>query len=375
MYIKMDSDHSRFKKIVRGWIRKELKNFIISGDLMTRLPKAGGGDRTLTIPLPRIQLPQFEFGPSDESGGVGQGEGDVGSRVPSKQQLPGGEAGSEAGEKSYEDEITLDELAGLLGDELALPRIENKGDRKFERKHRRFSGVLNQGPESLHHFRRTYRAALKRSLAAGDYDPKNPVIVPIKDDKRYRSCDPILSPLGSAVIIYMMDVSGSMGDKQKELVRLTSFWLDTWLSHAYKGVEKRFIVHDASAKVVGEDVFYRIRESGGTLISSAYKKAQDLIAREFPPADWNIYLFHFSDGDNWSQSDTQQCLQLLEKTLLPAANLFCYGQTESRYGSGQFLKDLNRHFQGKDAGKVVTSQMADRGSIIDTLKTFLGKGR
>ena len=381
MYVKMDSDHSRFKKIVKGWIRKELKNFIISGDITTRLPTQTSGSaqpKTLTIPLPRIDLPQFEFGSPEEQGngqGVGQGRGDVGDQVPASATEEVGGAGDGSAQHTYEDEVSLDTLAQMLGEELSLPRIEDKGDATFDKQRRRFSGVVNQGPESLHHFRCTYRSALKRSLAAGEYDPERPVIIPIKADKRYRSCDTLKSPQSSAVIIYMMDVSGSMGEKQKELVRLTSFWLDTWLMHAYQGVERRFIVHDATAQIVDEDVFYRIRESGGTLISSAYKKAYELITTEFNPEDWNIYLFHFSDGDNWSQSDTQTCMQLLETQLLPAANLFCYGQTDSRYGSGQFLKDLTQRFDDKNTDKVVTSQIADRAQIIDTLKVFLGKGR
>lgn len=386
MHTKMDGDHNRFKKIVNGWVRKELKNFIVSGDITTKRPSSPsghhhghkghkGGSQTLTIPLPRIELPQFEFGSAEQQGsgrGVGSGEGDIGDQVSSSNSE---EVGDGSAQHTYEDEVSLDTLAQMLGEELGLPRIEDKGDRRVDKKHRRFRGVLNQGPESLHHFRRTYRQALKRNLASGEYDPQHPVIVPIKEDKRYRSCELIMSPQGSAVMIYMMDVSGSMGEKQKELVRLASFWLDTWLMHAYQGVEKRFIVHDATAKIVDEDVFYRIRESGGTLISSAYKKAQELIDTEFSPQDWNIYLFHFSDGDNWSQSDTQECMSLLEDQLLPAANLFCYGQTESRYGSGQFLKDLSQRFDPQATDKVVTSQMTERSQIIDTLKAFLGKGR
>ena len=381
MYTKMDSDYNRFKKIVKGWLRKELKNFIVSGDITTRLPthKSGlGGSKTITVPLPRIELPQFEYGsPTEQNGGsgVGQGGGEVGEAVPATPADEGQQAGEISSQHGYEDEVSLDTLAQMLGEELALPRIENKREGALQQKRRRFSGVVNQGPESLHHFRCTYRAALKRSLAAGEYDLHNPVIVPIKDDRRYRSHDTVAAPQGSAAIIYMMDVSGSMGEMQKELVRLTSFWLDTWIMHAYQGVERRFIVHDATAQVVAEDVFYRIRESGGTLISSAYKQAAALIAQEFNPQDWNVYLFHFSDGDNWSQSDTQICLQLLEDELLPAVNLFGYGQTESRYGSGQFLKDLQQRFDPKSVEKVITSQIAERAQIVDTLKTFLGKGR
>ena len=140
----------------------------------------------------------------------------------------------------------------------------------------------------------------------------------------------------------MMDVSGSMGDEQKEIVRIESFWIDTWLRSQYHGIESRYIIHDAMAKEVDRDTFFKTRESGGTMISSAYKLCAKMIEDEYPPELWNIYPFHFSDGDNWSVDDTHTCVELLKKEILPYVNLFCYGQVESPYGSGQFIKDLTR---------------------------------
>ena len=112
----------------------------------------------------------------------------------------------------------------------------------------------------------TYSAGLLRgsqTRLSGNYDIENPVVIPIKEDKRYRSYKTIQQKSANAAIIYMMDVSGSMGDEQKEIVRLTS-WLDTWLSSQYKGLERRFIIHDATAKEVEQDIFYKTKESGGT---------------------------------------------------------------------------------------------------------------
>ena len=366
--MKMDTDLNRFHKIVRGKIKKELRRFISNGDLIGRQ-----GKKMITIPLPRIDLPKFTFG-SPQKSGVGQGEGEVGEEMDQGQPGEGEGAGNEAGDHSLEVDVTLDELAHILGEELELPNIENKGKANLQDEEIKYSGLLRQGPESLHNFRRTYREALKRSISMGEYDPDDPVVVPIKDDKRYRSFKVIKSQVTNAVIIYMMDVSGSMGDEQKEVVRLTSFWLDTWLSNQYEGIERRYIIHDATAREVSQDTFYRTKESGGTLISSAYKLACDLIENHYPPTDWNVYLFHFSDGDNWSGNDTAECLKILENQLLPASNLFSYGQVESRYGSGQFLRDLNKHFSGENE-KVTVAQIKDREAIMDALKIFLGKGK
>ncbi len=88
--------------------------------------------------------------------------------------------------------------------------------------------------------------------------------MPIREDKRYRSWSTTPQPQSNAVIIYMMDVSGSMGDEQKEIVRIESFWIDTWLRSQYQGLESRYIIHDAVAKEVDRDTFFHTRESGGT---------------------------------------------------------------------------------------------------------------
>ncbi len=199
------------------------------------------------------------------------------------------------------------------------------------------------------------------------------MVVPVPDDKRYRSWKTINEPITNAVIIYMMDVSGSMGDEQKEIVRIESFWLDAWLTRQYKGLESRFIIHDAVAREVDRETFFHTRESGGTMISSAYKLCAQIISSDYPAAEWNIYPFHFSDGDNWSMDDTLACVELLKTQLLPKCNMFAYGQVESPYGSGQFIKDLKEHFAKDD--RVVTSEIRDKDAIVGSIKDFLGKGK
>jgi hypothetical protein len=169
----------------------------------------------------------------------------------------------------------------------------------------------------------------------------------------------------------MMDVSGSMGDLQKEMVRLTSFWIDTWLTSQYKGVERRFVIHDAAAREVDSETFFHTRESGGTRISSAYEVCLHLIREKFSPEDYNIYPFHFTDGDNF-RDDDEQALKLLEE-LLPAVNIFCYGQVDGTYGSGHFLNLLREKVP--DEEKILSAEIKDKDGIYDALKAFLGTGR
>lgn len=365
---KIDLDHRRFRQIVRGKIKENLRKYISHGELIGKK-----GKQNVSIPLPQIDIPRFRHGDKGQQG-VGQGEGDVGDAIGQGEPQPGsGKAGDRPGDHLLEVEVSMEELAEILGEELELPRIEPRGREKIIAYKDRYVGVRNTGPESLRHFRRTYKQALRRQISMGTYDSARPMIVPIRADKRYRSwrSDPL--PQSNAVIVYMMDVSGSMGDEQKEIVRIESFWLDTWLRSQYKGIEARYIIHDAMAKEVDRETFFRTRESGGTMISSAYKLCARLIEDEYPPEEWNIYPFHFSDGDNWSVDDTVTCVELLRSKILPSVNLFCYGQVESPYGSGQFIKDLQEHF-GEDE-RVVTSEIKGKEAIMDSIRDFLGQGK
>src|SRR4029079_7727297 len=140
-----------------------------------------------------------------------------------------GQAGKDAGDHVLEVDITLDELADILGEELELPAIENKGKSRIIAAKDRYTGIRRVGPESLRHFKRTYKEALRRTIASGVYNPAVPIIVPQHDDRRFRSWKDSLEPVANAVILYMMDVSGSMGEEQKDIVRIETFWIDTWL--------------------------------------------------------------------------------------------------------------------------------------------------
>lgn len=371
MSLKIDQDHSRFRAIVRGKIRQNLRKYISQGELIGRK-----GRDLVSIPIPQIDIPHFSFG-DRQKGGAGQGDGEPGDPVGGDSQEgeegDGKKAGQGAGEHALEVDVTLDELAAILGEELELPDIQDKGKSKIINAKDRYTGIRRVGPESLRNFKRTYREALKRQISMGLYAKDKPIIVPIPDDKRYRSWKTEAEPVANAVIIYMMDVSGSMGDEQKEIVRIESFWIDAWLQRQYKGLESRFIIHDAVAREVDRETFFHTRESGGTMISSAYKLCSQMIDDHYPPEEWNIYPFHFSDGDNWSMDDTLMCVELLKQKILPRANMFAYGQVESPYGSGQFIKDLREHF-GKDE-RVVTSEIRDKDAIVGSIKEFLGKGK
>jgi uncharacterized sporulation protein YeaH/YhbH (DUF444 family) len=354
---KIQSDVSRFRQIVRGRVREELRKHLGHQEMFGKK-----GKEIVSIPVPRLDLPRFVHDPGGQ--GVGQGEGDAGDG-------PG--AGNQPGKHVMEAEFTVEELAQMLGEALELPRIEPRGRQEIDTRKGRYSGISSVGPESLRHFKRSYRSALKRSIASGTYDPNRPRFVIERADRRYRTYRPVRQPSANAVIIYIMDVSGSMGAEQKELVRTESFWLDAWISSHYRGTRSVYIVHDAAAKEVDRDTFFRIRESGGTVISAAYDLCWRVIQERFSPEDWNLYLFHFTDGENYSRQDTEKCLDMLKDQLLPAVNLFGYGQVESYGTSGDFYEALAKRFSDHDL--VALSRIPDRDAIVDSIKTLLGKGR
>jgi uncharacterized sporulation protein YeaH/YhbH (DUF444 family) len=364
----IDRDMQRFKQIVRGKVRRNLRKYITHGEMIGRI-----GREMVSIPVPNIETPRFKHGQRG-SGGVGQGDGEEGQPIGRGQQEGDGQgqAGDQPGSHIREVEISLDELADMLGDELELPNIEPKGKNAISSKKDRYTTIRPTGPNSLRHFKRTYKRALLRQIALNDYNPERPIIIPTRDDERYRSWKTVNEPEANAAIIYMMDVSGSMTDDQKEIVRIEAFWINAWLSRQYEGLERRYIVHDAIAHEVDEDTFYRTRESGGTRISSAFHAARKIIARDFPPDDWNIYCFQFSDGDNWGE-DNDSCLDILKEHILPVCNLYCYGQVESPYGSGDFIRELRR-FED-DWENLILSEIGSKDAICDSIKEFLGTGR
>jgi uncharacterized protein len=359
MLRRIERDVKRFRHIVRGVIKKEFRKYLTQGELIGRQ-----GKHIVSIPLPQVEIPRLRFA-QKEAGGVGQGEGEEGEPVD-------GQAGTEPGQHILEVEVALDELAAILGEELELPRVQPRGRRTVPVEKAKYSSIRRVGPESLRHFKRTFREALKRQVASGIYEAERPLIVPIREDRRYRSWHVRQVPESNAVIVLCMDVSGSMGDQQKEMVRVASFWIDTWLRSQYKNLDNVYVVHEAFAKEVDSHTFYHLRESGGTRISAAYELIDSILESRFPPDSWNTYLFHFSDGENGDSRDTETCMEILRDRLLPKLNLFCFGQVRSSYGGGRFKTDIEEAFPGDET--IVTSEIRDKDEIYDAIKRFLGKG-
>lgn len=384
------SNKKRFEEIIKGRVRRDLKDIIKNYELIK--PKKEG---TISIPLPHAEIPRFKKAPDEEDegepqGGVGQGPGNVGDKLfPSGQGDEDGDgpkAGEGEGQHSIEVEVTLEELAKIMQDELELPNIAPKGKKRIYTTFDRYSGLRKVGPDALLRIEPTFKHALMRTIASEEYDPDDPIITIRKEDMRYRSWKTTTKPESDAVLIYMMDVSGSMTERHKAIARLTSFWIDTFLRSQYKGIESIYIIHDTSAKQVNYHEFYHTSTGGGTRIASAYELCDLVINQFYNPDEWNIYCFQWSDGDNWGNNNDE--FKMLD-SIIPKVNLFCYGQIDVGYGyyyrstgvdsdiEGKYLSDMKDYIEKNPSfeEKIRTSKIKNESDIYETLKIFLGTGK
>src|SRR5437868_12218440 len=144
MPLKIKQDHSRFREIIRGRIKENLRKYIQKGEMIGKK-----GKDLITIPVPSIDIPHFRYSHKDQ-GGVGQGDGEPGTVLaPGNVEGDGhGKAGQGEGQHSLEVDLSLDELAEILGEELALPRIQNRGKKNLTTPKVKYTGVHTVGPES-----------------------------------------------------------------------------------------------------------------------------------------------------------------------------------------------------------------------------------
>jgi len=279
------------------------------------------------VKIPIRSLDEFKIRYNhDKSKHVGQGKGDsaVGDVVAQgeKQAQPGDgkEAGDQPGEDIYETEVSIEELEEMFFKELELPDLEQKEQSVTTIEDIDFTDIRKKGLIGNIDKKRTLLSAIKRNAMNG----KAEVAPILEDDLRFKTWNPVEKPQSKAVVIAMMDTSGSMGKFEKYMARSFFFWMTKFLRTKYETVEIEFIAHHTEAKVVTEENFFNKGESGGTRCSSAYSKALEVIRESYPPASYNIYSVHFSDGENMT-SDNKKCLEHVDE-LLAISNMFGYAE-------------------------------------------------
>ncbi len=192
----------------------------------------------------------------------------------------------------------------------------------------------------------------------------------MEDDLRYQRVKEKHKKDFNAVIMCIMDVSGSMDQTKKYIARSFYFLLYQFIRLRYQNVEVIFISHTTTAKEVQEQEFFHKGESGGTYISSGYEKCLEIIEERFNPTTWNIYAFHCSDGDNWSE-DNKKAIEAAQK-LCEVCNLFGYGEIIPGYcSSNSTIKaELQKKLNSKNFTVVTITKKED---VVPGLKKLLEK--
>src|SRR5439155_10148619 len=264
-------------------------------------------------------------------------QGDGGSQ-PGDRVGRGRQAGDGPGVDYLEAEIALDDLAALLFEDLGLPNLERKQAETLEASALTYNEVARRGQMANLDKRRTVRQNIKRNALAG-----RPRFAGVTDqDLRFRIAVPQPRRETNAVILAMRDVSGSMGEFEKYVSRSFYFWMLKFLRTKYERVQVAFVTHHTEAREVDEETFFKLGESGGTKASSAYELALRIVGERYDPSRWNVYPFHFSDGDNWGDTDNRRCVELVEQ-LIALSSAVGYG--EIRQGGSRSTSTLMSAFQ------------------------------
>ena len=355
-------DQSRHQQKVREAIKENLPDLLSEESIIM-----SDGKQIVKIPIRSLEEFRFRFN-YNKSRHVGQGKGasrvgDVIARDPASGAGTGQGAGDQPGIDYYEAEIDLAELESILFEELELPNLKPKHPQNVETSDIDFRDIRKKGLMSNIDKKRTILENLRRNAREG-----RPVIGGIiPEDLRFKTWEEVRRPHSNALIIAMMDTSGSMGTFEKYVSRSFFFWMLRFLQHKYDHVDIVYIAHHTEAKEVTRDEFFTKGESGGTICSSAYEKALELIDNRYPPQRYNIYPFHFSDGDNLT-SDNERCVALI-RALLEKCNMFGYGEI-NQYNRSSTLMSAYRHIKDPLFRHCV---IREKGEVYKALKTFFSK--
>ncbi|MBZ0273722.1 DUF444 family protein [bacterium] len=329
-------DRLRHREKVKEAIKENIAEILSEEAIITR-----SGDRTVKVPIRGIKEYKFVYG--DNAPGVAGGDGNVrrGQVVEPGQGPMAGlpdKAGDAPGDDIYETEVTIDELVNLMFEDIELPDMEKRKLADIESwRRRKTKGHRRKGIVARLDKRKTARVRVRRRMAAGkgradlpEGDPGEPFPF-FNEDLRYRHPVETEEKQANAVVMCIMDTSGSMSTVKKYLARSFFFLLHRFVMTRYPNVQVVFVAHTTEAREVDEDEFFHKGESGGTFISSGYNKALAIIEDRYHPSLWNIYAFHCSDGDNWPEDDPR-AIEAANK-LCECCNLFGYGEINPSGGA------------------------------------------
>lgn len=351
-------NRQKFLKKVKKYLKDQVRGAIGK----RRITDSKGED--ISIPIDGISEPNFDF---DRSTGEwerilpGNNDFTVGDRIKKpKGESDGNGSGSGSGGGRGEDDfvftITKEEYLDIVFEDLELPDMIKKSEKAATIWQRIRAGFKTDGNPSQLDLVRSMKNSLGRRLAlrkpvdkkifdleqliAESDNPellleeieklrKKKASIPFVDpmDLRYRRFDKNPVPNSQAVMFCLMDVSGSMGQTEKEIAKRFYLLLYLFLERQYEKVQIVFVRHTEDAKEVDENEFFNSQESGGTIVSSGLALVNNIIKERYPLEVWNIYVVQASDGDNYS-SDNSACSELLRE-LLPTVQYYVYAEVRN----------------------------------------------
>ncbi|WP_054936311.1 sporulation protein YhbH [Moorella stamsii] len=360
-------DQQRHQEKVREAIKKNLPQIITEESIIM-----GKGKKVVRVPIRSLEEYHFRFN-YNQGRNVGQGSGGTQKGTVIGREAPDGAgkgpgAGDQPGVDYYEAEVTLEEVQEMLFQDLELPNLQEKKKPILASPTYEFRDVRRKGLMGNLDKKRTLLENLKRNAMKGKLFIGG--IIP--EDLRFKTWEEKMRYETSAVVLAMMDTSGSMGTYEKYIARTFFFWMVRFLRSKYQQVEIVFIAHHTQAREVTEEEFFAKGESGGTRCSSAYQLALEIIDKRYSPADYNIYPFHFTDGDNLP-SDNETCLEAVQ-LLLPKVNLLGYGEIVNPYYRTSTLMNVLKRIKDE---RLVTVAIKDKSEVYQALRQFFAgsKGR
>jgi uncharacterized protein len=369
-------DRQRHRQKVRESIRDNISDLVAEESII-------GKDKDKIIKVPIRGVKEYRFIYGDNTSGVGQGDGNSQpGQVVGRQQGEQGQdkAGDQPGVDYYETDVTLEELVEIMFEDLELPDMERKilrevmSERLSKRKGYRRAGIrirLDKKRTAIARIRR--KLAVQRRVGEVGEEWDDEQRFPFhQDDMIYRHLVTDTRPESNAVVLCIMDTSGSMDTMKKYLARSFFFLLYQFVCTKYRNVEIVFIAHHTEGREVTEDEFFHKGESGGTFISSGYNKALEIIQERYHPTLWNVYAFHCSDGDNF-ESDNPATLKAA-KELCEVCNLFGYGEIKP-LGSRYYESSMLNIFRRLEVDNFQTVLIERKEDIWPSFKTFLAKER
>lgn len=314
-----------------------------------RLIKPGKGGKTKIVIVPTTVEEKFIHDPSfrtdqdgegQSSGGTGEGEeGEVIGEQPIRQEGAAGSGGGEGEGAGHELESNAYDLGRILTEQFKLPNLKEKGKKRsltrytydLTDKHRGFGQVLDK--------KATLRQILETNIHLGNVpdvdqiDPTRFLVSP--GDRVFRILSREQDYESQAMIFFVRDYSGSMAGKTTELVVAQHVLIYSWLLYQYAmQVETRFVLHDTEAREVPDFyTYYNSSVAGGTQVASAYRLVNEIVEKENLIRDYNIYIFHGTDGDDWD-TDGKEAIPELKK-MLAYANRVGITVAEHAYRAGK----------------------------------------